>query len=131
MQMNYDDLPARIIGAAISVHKELGPGLLESTYRKCLVAELVQLGLKVEIEKEVPVFYKGTHVDCAFRIDILVEDSIVLEVKAVEKMHPVFIAQVITYLKLSKLRIGYLLNFNVRLMRDGIERIVYDPPRRS
>ena len=119
-----NELTEKIIGAAIAVHKELGPGLLESAYEACLVYELAQSGLKVESQKPLPVSYRGVQVDCGYRIDLLVEDQIILELKSVEKIEPIHEAQLLSYLKLSGYKIGLLINFNVRLLRTGIRRFV-------
>ena len=117
-------LTEKIIGAAIAVHKELGPGLLESAYEACLVYELVQAGLKVESQKPLSVSYRGVQVDCGYRIDLLVENQIILELKSVENIEPIHEAQLLSYLKLSGYKIGLLINFNVKLLRNGIRRFV-------
>lgn len=119
-----NELTEKIIGAAIAVHKELGPGLLESAYEACLVYELAQSGLKIESQKPLPVSYRGVQVDCGYRIDLLVEDQIILELKSVEKIEPIHEAQLLSYLKLSGYKIGLLINFNVKLLRTGIRRFV-------
>ena len=119
-----NEITEKIIGAAIAVHKELGPGLLESAYEACLVYELAQSGLKVESQKSLPVSYRGVQVDCGYRIDLLVEDQIILELKSVEKLEPIHEAQLLSYLKLSGCKIGLLINFNVRLLKNGIRRFV-------
>lgn len=117
-----------IIGAAISVHRELGPGLLESVYETCLAAELIERGIKVERQVPMPVSYKGERLECGFRVDLLVEGIVIVELKSIANLEPVHTAQLLTYLRLSRCRIGFLINFNVRLLRDGIRRFVYDPP---
>lgn len=119
-----EELTGKIIAAAIDVHRELGPGLLESVYEECLCAELGARGLTFRRQVQVPVAYKGRRLDCDLRIDILVEETVVLELKAVEHLLPVHTAQLITYLKLSGKRVGLLLNFNVPVMKDGIVRKV-------
>ncbi len=111
-----------IIGAAIEVHNALGPGLLESAYEACLAHELTLRGVPSLRQLDVPVMYKGQRVDCGFRIDMLVSDSVVVELKAVDKIIPIHEAQMLTYMKLSDKRIGLLINFNVRLLKDGITR---------
>lgn len=116
----------KIIGASIEVHKELGPGLLESTYERCLVHELTLQGIHTERQKRQPVYYKGLEIDEGYRIDILVEDKIVLELKVVDQLNKLHAAQLLTYLKLSGCSLGYLFNFNVDLMKNGIKRIVYN-----
>lgn len=120
------DLSAKIIGAAIEVHRELGPGLLENTYEKCLAQELLIEGIKAERQKKLPIQYKGLEIDEAYRIDILVEDRIILELKSVDSLNNVHIAQLLTYLKLSGSSLGFLFNFNVTLMKDGIRRVVHN-----
>ncbi len=105
------------------MHKELGPGLLESAYSAALVYELLQAGLSVEVQKPLPFAYKGVYLDCGYRIDLLVEGKIVVEIKAVELLNDIPLAQVVTYLKLSDHRLGLLLNFNVLLMKNGIRRV--------
>ena len=113
-----------IIGAAIAVHRELGPGLLESAYEACLTHELTQQGLKVERQKPMPVTYKGLRLDCGYRLDMLVEEKVVVEVKSVKKFDAVHEAQLLSYLRLSGCKAGLILNFNVPLLRDGIKRMV-------
>jgi len=113
-----------IIGAALKVHTTLGPGMLESVYEACLVHELAQSGLAVRTQVAVPVVYGGVQIDTAFRLDILVENLIALELKAVEKLLPIHKAQLISYLRLGDYPLGYLLNFNVVHMREGIKRVV-------
>jgi len=117
-------LSSRIIGAAIEVHKALGPGLLESAYEECICHELSIGGLSLERQKPLAVRYKGINLDCSYRLDIVVEDKIILELKACEKVEPIHKAQLLTYLKLSGLHLGLILNFNVPVMREGIVRIV-------
>ena len=124
MKQSINEITEKIIGAAIAVHKELGPGLLESAYEACLVYELAQSGLKVENQKPLPVFYRGVNVDCGYRIDLLVEDQVIIELKSIEKLEPIHEAQLLSYLKLSGHKIGLLINFNVRLLRNGIRRFV-------
>jgi GxxExxY protein len=122
--MEFDDITPQIIGCAIEVHKNLGPGLLESTYLGCLAYELSKAKLRFLTEVPLPVRYKEIQLDCGYRIDILVEERIILELKSVEKLLPIHHAQVLTYLKLSNLGVGLLMNFNVELMKKGIIRIV-------
>jgi len=124
-----NSLTERIIGAAIEVHKALGPGLLESAYEACLYYELVKRGLKVERQKPLPLTYDGVQLDCAYRMDLVIEGAVVIEIKSIERLERVHEAQMISYLKLSKLKIGLILNFNVRnLVRDGLWRRVNDFP---
>jgi GxxExxY protein len=118
-----NSLGSTIIGCAINVHTVLGPGLLESTYEACLVHEFSKTGLTIARQVALPVRYDGIELDSAYRIDLLVNDLIILELKVVEKLMPIHTAQLLSYLKLSKLKLGYLLNFNVVHMRDGIKRV--------
>ena len=122
--MDINKLSGEIIGAAIEVHKALGPGLLESAYEECICHELSIGGLSLERQKLLAVRYKGINLDCGYRLDVVVEDAIILELKSCEKIEPIHKAQLLTYLKLSGFKLGLLLNFNVILMRDGIVRIV-------
>jgi GxxExxY protein len=121
---SYNSLTEKIIGAAMEVHRALGPGLLESAYEACLVYELAQQGLKVEQQKPLPLIYKGVHLDCGYRLDLLVENSVIIEIKTVDALSPIHEAQLISYLKLSGCLVGLLINFNVRLLKDGIRRFV-------
>lgn len=121
-----DPLTERVLGAAMNVHSALGPGLLESAYEKCLLFELHRIGLQAAAQVELPIQYHDVRIDVGYRIDILVEDKVVLELKSVEKILPIHKAQILSYLKLSKRRIGLLLNFNVIHLRDGITRVVND-----
>lgn len=113
-----------MIGAAISVHSVLGPGLLESAYEECLCYELSQIGLAFERQVPLPVKYKDVQLDCGYRIDIVVERSVIIEVKAVERIIPVHEAQLLSYLKLSRMRVGLLMNFHVPVLKSGLKRIV-------
>ncbi len=122
--MDLNKLSSKIIGAAIEVHQILGPGLLESAYEECLCKELSLRDISYERQKPLPLEYKGDKLDCGYRLDIVVENAIILELKACDEIEPIHKAQLLTYLKLSKLSLGLLLNFNVPLMRDGIVRIV-------
>ena len=122
--MDINELSSKIIGAAIEVHKALGPGLLESAYEECLGLELGLRGASLERQKPLRVEYKGRKLDCGYRLDMVVENAIILELKSCEKIEPIHRAQLLTYLKLSGLNLGLLLNFNVTVMRDGIVRIV-------
>jgi GxxExxY protein len=118
------ELTEAIIGAAIEVHRILGPGLLESTYEDCLCHELSLRGLSFNHQVPLPVVYKGISLDCGYRIDVVVEDTVILELKAVEQMLPVHEAQLLTYLRLTGKRVGLLINFNVPVLKDGIIRRV-------
>ena len=122
--MIENEISEKIIGCAIQVHRELGPGLLESSYEACLYYELVQSGLFVERQKALPIIYKDVNLDCGYRLDLLVENKVIVELKSVEELNDINLAQVLTYLKLSKCKLGLLLNFNVLLLKDGIKRIV-------
>ncbi len=113
-----------IIGAAIQVHRELGPGLLESAYEACLKYELAQQGLRVESQVPQPVIYKSIHLDCGYRLDLLVENLVIVELKTVESLQPIHDAQLLTYLKLKQLWLGLLINFNVPILKNGIKRLV-------
>ena len=119
---NMNQLSSKIIGAAIEVHKTLGPGLLESAYEECLCHELNIQGLLFEKQKPLTIYYKGKKLDCGYRLDIVVEKAVIIELKSCEKVEPIHKAQLLTYLKLSGLNLGLILNFNVPLMRDGIVR---------
>jgi len=119
-----NDLTEIIIGSAIEVHKNLGPGLLESAYQQAMAYEFADKGIKFLIEKPIPVKYKGRNIDCAFRADMVVEDAVIIELKAVDKLMPIHTAQLITYLKLSGLKVGLLINFNVGLLKNGIKRVI-------
>jgi len=123
-KMDINKLSNKIIGAAIEVHKILGPGLLESAYEQCLCHELNLRILSFERQKELPVVYKGLKLDCAYRLDIIVEDAIIVELKSCEKIEPIHKAQLLTYLKLSGISLGLILNFNMPTMREGIVRLV-------
>lgn len=119
-----DELTDKVIGSAIRVHKELGPGLLESAYQECLFYVLKKEGLSVEKEKPIPIKFEDVELDCGYRIDLLVENRLVLELKSVESLNKVHFAQVLSYLKLGNFPLGLLLNFNVSLMKNGIKRII-------
>jgi len=114
-----------IVDAAFKVHKATGPGLLESIYEKLLCVELAKRGLLVASQVRVPLFYDGEEIDCDLRIDLLVEDLVIVEVKSVQNIHPIFKSQVKTYLKLSNKRLGILINFNVEYIKDGLTRIIH------
>jgi GxxExxY protein len=117
-------LSNRVIGAAIRVHDEFGPGLLESAYEACLSFELLDQGLRVERQVPLPLVYRGQRLECGYRIDMIVNDELIVEVKAIERLEKVHRAQLRSHLKLSKRTLGLLLNFNVRSLRDGIKRVV-------
>ena len=125
MNMNdIDKLSNKIIGLAIDVYRNLGPGLLESVYQQCLAYELSKANIKFEMEKSIPIKYKNVKIDCAFRSDFIVENNIILELKTAKEILPIHEAQLLTYLKLTKIKLGLILNFNVILLKDGIKRII-------
>ncbi len=123
--MEINQITEKIIGCAIEVHRNLGPGLLESAYEECLVFELNKVGLKVERQKPVPVVYKDIKLDCGYRLDILVENTVVVELKVVDAINPVHEAQILTYMKFANKNIGLLINFNVAVLKNGIKRFVF------
>ncbi len=122
--MTEDELSSIIIGAAIDVHTELGPGLLESVYETCLFYELKKIGLDVKRQLELPVVYKGMHLETGFRMDLIIEDKLIIEIKAVKELLDVHLAQTLTYLKLSNCKLGLLINFNEARVKRGIRRVV-------
>jgi GxxExxY protein len=122
--MTENEIANRIIGIAIDVHKALGPGLLESAYKECLNFKIVQSGLYVEKEKPMPLIFEDVKLDCGYRIDLLVENKLVLELKAVDALNDVHLAQILTYLKLGNFKLGLLINFNVSLLKNGIKRVI-------
>ncbi len=123
--MEFDELSNRVIGCAIAVHRTLGPGLLESTYEQCLARELALANISFEVQVPLPVEYKGVRLDCGYRVDIFVEKQLIIELKAVEKILPIHEAQILTYMKLAKVSAGLLINFNVKLLKEGgIKRFV-------
>jgi len=122
--MTLNNISGDIIGAAIEVHKILGPGLLESAYQHCLYYELIQKGYNVQKELALPVVYKEVQLDHGYRLDLLVDHKVVVEIKFVDALNDVHLAQILTYLKLSKCKVGLLINFNVSLLKNGIRRVV-------
>jgi GxxExxY protein len=128
MELLYKDLSTKIYDGIFSVHRALGPGLLESAYEICLKKELEDMGLWVETQKSVPLVYKGIELDAGYRVDLMIEQKIILELKAVEAIFPVHRAQLLTYLKLTGCSLGFLVNFNVALVKDGITRMVLERP---
>ena len=122
--MHENNIGTLILDAAFQVHKELGPGLLESTYEHCLAFELLTQELSIETQLALPVVYKNVKLDCGYRIDIRVEQKVIVEVKSVETLNDVHLAQVLTYMKLSGCKLGYLINFNVKHLKEGIKRFV-------
>ena len=124
MATEQDPASNKLIGLAIEVHRHLGPGLLESAYEDCLAYEMKQSEMAFQRQVPLPVVYKGMKLDCAYRLDFVVEGYLIIEIKSVERLSPIHEAQLLTYLKLSGLKLGLLLNFNVPLLRDGIKRMV-------
>lgn len=130
LEQDVNVITKEVIGSCIEVHRSLGPGLLESIYEECLSYELIQRGLNVERQRSLPVTYKGRQLDTSYRVDLIVADQVVVEIKAVESLLPIHEAQILTYLRLTKLRVGLLVNFNVPSLRLGLKRIIngYDDP---
>lgn len=122
--MHENKIANIIIGCAIDVHKALGPGLLESAYQECLYYKLLKEGLQLHKEKPMPLVFEEVHLECGYRIDILVEDKVVIEVKSVEALNNVHMAQTLTYMKLGDYKLGLLINFNVSLLKQGVKRII-------
>lgn len=122
--MIENEIAKKVIGIAIEVHKALGPGLLESAYKEGLFYKINKAGLNVEKEKPMPLLFEEVKLDCGYRIDLLVENKLVIELKAVEKLNNVHLAQILTYLKLGSFKLGLLINFNVCLLKDGIKRVI-------
>ena len=122
--MEFDELSNKVIGLAIEVHKQLGPGLLENTYKQCLAYELNQAGIRFQMEVEIPVEYKDIRISCGYRIDLIMENKLIIELKSVDKLHSVHEAQILTYMKLAKIKIGLLMNFNEKILKEGIKRFV-------
>lgn len=122
--MELNDITQEIIGCAIEVHKELGPGLLESAYEECLAYELQQKGFKIQRQVPIPVIYKDIKLDCGYRLDILVNNEIIVELKSVDALNLVHEAQILTYMKFANKKIGLLINFNVLLLKQGIKRYI-------
>jgi len=122
--LEYENLTGKIIKAAIDVHKVLGPGMLESAYEECLFYELFQQGLFIERQKPVPVIYKNIKLDCGYRIDLLIEKKIIIELKSIEILAPIHVAQILTYMRFSGINVGLLINFNVTVLKNGIKRFI-------
>ena len=122
--MTENEIAYQIIGAALEVHKALGPGLLESAYQECLLYKLRQLDFKVEKEKPMPLVFEEVKLECGYRIDLLVENKVVIEIKSVEALNDVHLAQILTYMKLGNYKLGLLINFNVVLLKQGIKRVI-------
>ena len=122
--MVFSELSNRIIGCAIEVHRELGPGLLESTYEQCLAHELSLNGIDFKLQHPLPVEFKGVRLDCGYRVDVLVEEEFILELKSVDALKGIHEAQLLTYMKLAGIKHGFLINFNVRLLKEGLKSFV-------
>ncbi|HHT9123353.1 MAG TPA: GxxExxY protein [Candidatus Wunengus sp. YC63] len=122
--MEFDELSRKVIGLSIEVHRELGPGLLENTYKQCLAYELSQAGINFQMEVELPVKYKNVLISCGYRIDLLIENNLIIELKSVDKIIPIHEAQLLTSMKLSGIKVGLLINFNEIVLKDGIKRFV-------
>ena len=122
--MEFDDLSNQVIGKAIEVHRVLGPGLLESTYEQCLAHELNRAGIGFKLQHPLPVHYKGIRLDCGYRVDVMVEDKLILELKSVDTVLGIHQAQLLTYMKLAGIKTGLLINFNVPQLKEGIKRFV-------
>ena len=122
--MEFDDLSKRVIGCAIEVHRELGPGLLESAYEQSLAHELTLNGISFRLQVPQPIQFKGISLECGYRIDLLIEDALIVELKAVEEIKKIHVAQLLTYLRLAEIKVGLLINFNVMKLKDGIQRYV-------
>lgn len=123
--MKYEKLTEPVIQAAIEVHRNLGPGLLESAYEQCLAYELKQRGVNFQLQYGLPVEYKGIKLDCGYRIDVFVDEKLIVELKSVDRILPIHEAQILTYMKLAKVKVGLLINFNVLRVKDGIKRFVF------
>jgi GxxExxY protein len=124
MHESDTELTGKVIGLALEVHKELGPGLLESTYEKCLAYELASHGIQHDIQKPLPLRYKKVDIDCGYRLDLVVEGNLIVELKSVESLTKIHEAQLLTYMKLAKIPLGLLINFNTGLLKNGIKRFV-------
>ena len=122
--MKFDEISNKVIGCAIEVHRSLGPGLLESTYEQCLAREMDLSGMAFKLQSPLPVEYKGIKLDCGYRVDMLIEDKLIVELKSVEKTLPIHEAQILTYMKLANIQVGLLINFNVERLKEGIKRFV-------
>lgn len=122
--MNIEEIFKKVLDCSFQVHTALGPGLLESAYEECLFYELTQIGLNVEKQKALPLVYKEVKLDAGYRIDLIVENNLIIEIKAVDSLSDIHLAQILTYLKLSNCKLGLLVNFNVRHLKDGIKRVI-------
>ena len=124
MEITENDIARIVFESGLQIHKILGPGLLESAYEECLYFDLVNAGLKVEKQKSLPLIYKEIKLDAGYRVDFLIENKVIVEIKSIETLHPIHTAQVLTYLKLAECKLALLINFNVSLFKDGVKRII-------
>ena len=122
--MIFDSLSNKVIGCAIEVHRELGPGLLESAYEQCLAAELSRSQIPFQLQVELPINYKGMRLDCGYRIDLLIDNQLVVELKSIDQLLKIHEAQILTYMRLAKVKIGLLMNFNVPVLKKGLKRFL-------
>lgn len=127
--MNINDITGLVIGSAMAVHRRLGPGLLESAYETCMVLELAERGLRFQRQYPLNFSYRGQTVDCGYRLDFVVEDQVIVELKSVSRLLPIHLAQMLTYIKLTDCPVGLLINFNVQFLKHGLRRVVLRPPR--
>ena len=124
MEFTENEIAKIVFESGLQIHKTLGPGLLESAYEECLYFDLVNAGLEVEKQKSLPLIYKEIKLDAGYRVDFLIENKVIVEIKSIETLHPIHTAQVLTYLKLSECKLALLINFNVSLFKDGVKRII-------
>ena len=122
--MDLEDIGRHVVDSAVKIHRALGPGLLESAYQQCLAYELRQIGLQVECEVVIPIQYEEIQIDAGYRVDMLINDLVIIENKTVDRLLHIHMAQILTYLKMKDLRLGFLINWNVKLIKDGIQRLV-------
>jgi len=122
--MEFEEITERIIKCAMDVHTALGPGLLENAYKECLFYKLCRAGLYVEKEKPLPLVFEGINLDCGYRVDLLVENNVIIELKSVKKIEDIHLSQILTYMKLGEFKVGLIMNFNVTSLKDGIRRVV-------
>jgi len=127
-QEKLNKITKTIIGVAVNIHRALGPGLLESAYEACMVYDLAHAGLEVEQQKPLPIVYRGVKLECGYRLDLIIESEVIVEIKSIEKLLPIHKAQLLSYLKLSGCKLGLLINFNVQILKNGIQRIVNNFP---
>ncbi|MEI6683955.1 MAG: GxxExxY protein [Bacteroidota bacterium] len=123
--MDENEIARKVLWISLQVHKSLGPGLLESAYKECLAYKLQQAGLKIEKEVPMPLVFEGVKLQCGYRIDLLIEHKVVVEIKSVDSLNDVHLAQILTYMKLGNFKLGLLINFNVALLKQGIRRVIY------